>query len=156
MSMEATYWAATDPYPREHEKETRIHPFYAALGEGRLTTSRCRDCGDWSWPPRVVCPSCYSEELDWGELPRVGRVTGFTIQEVGLPPGFEGPAVFVLVDVGPVRIFSRLTESDPESVEIGAAVEFVPVEIAAPPGQDVRRLPAFRVVASADAVATGG
>ncbi len=146
--MDDVRWVAMDPYPRTTAADTRIHEFWSAVADGRLLTSRCRDCGESSWPPRVVCPGCLSEDLEWADLPRQGVVAGFTVQEVGLPPGFAAPAVFALVDVGPVRVFTLLVDTDPAAVAVGGDVEFVPLRVPPAPaaeGQEARWLPAFRV-----------
>lgn len=145
--MSDIQWVAMDPYPRTTEADTRIHPFWTAIGEGRLTTTRCGECGTVAWPPRVVCPACLASELVWTDLPHDGRVAGLTLQEKGLPPGFEGPIVFALVDVGPVRMFTRLIGADPAAIEIGDEVTFEPLTVPPAPGTaepGERRLPAFR------------
>ena len=47
-----TYFRATDPFPLESADHTKLHEFYARLGEGRLVTTRCAACGTTAWPPR--------------------------------------------------------------------------------------------------------
>lgn len=145
-------WAAMDPYPRVSAADTRLHAFWAALAEDRLTTTRCTDCGEMAWPPRVVCPACLSEALEWTDLPATGRVAGTTLQPVGLPPGFDAPALFALVDVGPVRCFTRILADTAEAaaaVQVGDEVALTTIEVPPAPGDKEARprlLPAFRPV----------
>jgi hypothetical protein len=53
-----------DFFPLEREDQTRIHPFFKHLAEGRLTTTHCRRCGKLLWQPRVVCPHCNGDEME--------------------------------------------------------------------------------------------
>lgn len=138
----------TDPFPQTSPDRTRLHPFYERLAGGELVTTVCEDCGHVPWPPRVVCPRCLSARLRWEALPRTGTVHGFTIQEGGMPPGFDRPLVFAVVDLGPVRVFTRLVSVQPEAVAIGMPVELVPLPVPSRPGEPPRHLPAFRPAAA--------
>lgn len=145
-------WVAMDPYPRTRESDTLMHEFWVALDEGRLVTTRCCSCGHTAWPPRIVCPGCLSDSLAWAELPTSGTVAGCTSQGGGLPPGFTAPAIFALVDVGSVRIFTRIVDADPEAVDIGDTVTLTTIEVPPAPGDPdsrARHLPAFRPASAA-------
>ena len=52
-----------------------------------------------TFPPRVVCPNCLSENLDWIDLPTRGTVKVVTEEEVGVPLGFETPLIHALIDL---------------------------------------------------------
>lgn len=150
--MSTIEWVAMDPYPRTAASDTRLHPFWSALAEGRFTTTQCDDCNQAAWPPRVVCPNCLSDSLSFIELPRTGTVVGTVLQPVGLPSGFEAPALFALVDVGPVRVFTRIVEGDLEAVQVGDEVEATTIELPPAPGAKEpvpRHLPAFRPMQAA-------
>ena len=41
-------------------------PFWDGAREGRLLIQRCRACGKHVFYPRVACPHCFAEALDWG------------------------------------------------------------------------------------------
>jgi uncharacterized OB-fold protein len=144
------YLRAVDPLPLESPEHNKLHAFYAHLAEGRLTTTRCRDCGRIDWPPRGFCPACASDAFDWHDLPREGRVHGFSIQETGVPAGFPRPLVFAIVDVSGLRIFAPLTGVvEPASLQVGAGVRFAPIRVADEPGGQARHLLAFTPVAAA-------
>lgn len=107
--LEGKYAVTMDMYPLEGEEFNRIHPFYSHLREGRLTTTRCRECGARSYPPRVICPQCLSESLEWVDLPTAGSVLVVTEEEVGVPVGFESPLIHALIDLGgELTIFARI------------------------------------------------
>ncbi len=139
-----TYFRAIDPFPLESADQTRLHPFYASLGEGRLTTTACEGCGRTAWPPRLFCPECGSDRVRWVALPEEGTVHAFTVQETGLPAGFDGPRVFAIVKVADHRLFSVLVDADPARIAVGQRVRFTPLRVADDGRGHPRWLPAFR------------
>jgi uncharacterized OB-fold protein len=103
------YIASMDLYPQEAKEFNRIYPFYENLKQRRLTTTRCQDCRQEAFPPRVVCPECLSENLVWVDLPTEGTVLVVTEEEVGVPLGFETPLIHALIDLGGrLQLFSRI------------------------------------------------
>ncbi len=107
--LEGKYAVTMDMYPLQGKEFNRIYPFYEFLKEGRLTTTACRDCGKKAFPPRVVCPECLSENLEWVDLPTRGKVLVVTEEEVGVPLGFETPLIHALIDLGgELTLFSRV------------------------------------------------
>ncbi|HKB25408.1 MAG TPA: OB-fold domain-containing protein [Methylomirabilota bacterium] len=141
-----TYFRALDPFPLESADHTKLHEFYTRLAGGRLATTKCRGCGRSAWPPRGFCPECGSDAFDWTDLPGEGTVHAFTVQETGLPAGFEAPRVFAIVNVDGHRVFSILTDADPAAVKLGQRVRLSPLRVADDPKGNPRWLPAFRVV----------
>jgi uncharacterized protein len=141
----APYVRVVDPLPLESAEHNKLHAFYTHLAEGRLTTTRCRGCGRTDWPPRGFCPACTSDAFDWVDLPREGRIHGFTVQETGVPAGFPRPLVFAMVDVAGLRVFAPLVDvADPGALSVGARVRLAPVRVADDPQGQPRYLPAFR------------
>lgn len=107
--LEGRYIATMDLYPQEAKEFNRIYPFYEFLKEGRFTTTRCKDCGHQLFPPRVVCPNCLSENLEWVDLPTQATVKVVTEEEVGVPLGFETPLIHALIDLGgKLTLFTRI------------------------------------------------
>jgi uncharacterized OB-fold protein len=139
----SAYFRAIDPFPLESADQTKLHQFYARLGEGRLTTTRCSACGTRAWPPRGFCGECASDRLEWTELPDEGTVHAFTVQDTGLPAGFDGPRIFAIVKVDGLRIFTILTSTDPARVQVGQRVRLAPLRVADGPKGGPRWLPAF-------------
>ena len=139
-----TYVRAIDPFPLESSDDNRMHEFYAHLAEGRLTTTACAGCRTPSWPPRGFCPECGSDRFDWIELPTEGTVHACTVQETGLPAGFDGPRVFAIVKIDGLRVFSILVDAEPSSIAVGQPVRLAPLRVADDPGGSPRWLPAFR------------
>src|SRR3990172_8750595 len=47
--------------------------------EPALEGSRCPQCGETFYPPRIICLNCYHEGLERVALPRRGKLWPFTI-----------------------------------------------------------------------------
>jgi uncharacterized OB-fold protein len=138
-----SYFRAVDPFPLQAPEDTRLAPFYRHLAEGRLTTTRCEGCGREAWPPRLFCPECRDDRVAWVDLPGEGTVHAFTVQETGLPVGFDGPRVFAVVKVGGHRIFSIISGADPARLQVGDRVRFTPLRVADDPRGQPRWLVGF-------------
>jgi uncharacterized OB-fold protein len=140
-----TYFRATDPFPLESAEHTKLHEFYARLAEGRLVTTRCAGCRTTAWPPRGFCGECASDAFEWVDLPRSGTIHAFTVQDTGLPAGFEGPRVFAIVKVDGHRVFALVTGVEATAVKIGQRVCLAPIRVDDDPKGNPRYLPAFTV-----------
>jgi uncharacterized OB-fold protein len=114
-----------DFYPLEDDRSTQLTPFYRALQDGRLTTTRCKKDGLF-WPPRLVCPQCHEGELEWVDLPAKGRLYAFSAVLAGAPMGMESemPYVVGLVDLdgAPLRLFGRIVGTPWNECRIGQPV----------------------------------
>jgi uncharacterized protein len=115
-----------DFFPLEGSGETRLSRFYDRLREGRLSTTRCPRDGSLHWPPRVACPQCHSEELEWTDLPEGGTIYAFSAVLGGAPLGMETgvPYAVGLVDLDGIdlRLFGRIEGRSWTDLEIGDRV----------------------------------
>jgi uncharacterized protein len=115
-----------DFFPLEGPDQTRLSRFYDRLREGRLSTTRCPKDGDWHWPPRIACPKCHSEELEWADLPESGRIYAFSAVLGGAPLGMEAEVPFAvgLVDLEgvPLRLFGRIEGRPWPQLKVGDPV----------------------------------
>jgi uncharacterized OB-fold protein len=99
-ALEGTYISEMDIWPLECPEFNRNHQFYDNLREGRFTTTKCKKCGNIAFPPGVICPKCWSEELEWVDLPQRGRVVTFTETQAGAPLGFPRPLIMAWLSFG--------------------------------------------------------
>ncbi len=115
-----------DFVPLEGESDTRLARFFARLREGRLSTTRCSRDGTLLWPPRVACPTCHTEELEWVDLPTHGRIYAFSAVLAGAPLGMESEVPFAvgLVDLDgvPLRLFGRIEGRPWNALAVGLPV----------------------------------
>lgn len=93
--------------------------------KGKLFGSRCKKCGDYGFPPRIICKKCYSEEVEKVELSGRGIIHASAVV-VNAPLRFEGPYGVAYVDLeeGP-RLFVQLTSCNPEEIKPGTRVEMI-------------------------------
>ena len=104
--------------------------------EPQLIGAHCPDCEAVTFPLQSSCPGCGSVDVERHLLPRRGTLWTFTVQ--GFLPkepyaGGESDETFQPFGVGlvqlgdEVRVEGRLTEADPDRLEIGMEVELVVV-----------------------------
>jgi uncharacterized OB-fold protein len=120
-----------DYYPLEDSKATQISQFFQNLKKGQLTTTKCKKCAQLLWPPRIVCPNCLSNELEWIDLGIEGELYAFTEVRVGAPLGFvQGiPFCVGLVKIGGLLISSRIDNAKYDQLKIGDKVWLKVVEL---------------------------
>lgn len=81
------------PFPPRVSAFTR--PFWEALDQGRLRTTRCADCGTLGFPPRNLCRACWSRSVRWVDLAPNGVLYSFTRVHV-VPGAFAGDAPYAI------------------------------------------------------------
>lgn len=141
--MDNNYFTCMDPIPLQDEKYNKLYKFYIHLREGRLTTTFCKKCEKSLWPPRTICPVCKkSGELEWVDLPKTGRLLMYSIQVNGVPPGYDAPLLFGVIEFeNGVRIISALENVNGDGAMEGDRVELVVKRIDAD-----RVMPSFKIV----------
>ena len=135
--LENKYPVTMDMWPVEAKEFNRLYPFYDHLKEGRLTTTKCPECGKVAYPPRVICPECLNESLEWIDLPKEGTVIVAAEQMKGVPLGFEAPLIHAWIDLGPQspipRLLTRVINSPPGTLEEGERVRLVVFDVPSHP-----------------------
>jgi len=106
--------------------------FQQFLSEEKLMGCRCRSCGTVYLPPKPICTNCFQEDLEWVEMPEIGKLAAFTCISIGPPAMLEegfsrkNPYCSGVVEVeGGARIDARILGIDtknPESIQIGMAM----------------------------------
>ncbi len=104
--LEGKYMVTMDLFPQQSKEFNQVYKFYEYLKEGRFTTTKCKDCGAEPFPPRILCPDCYSVNMEWIDWPSEATVIDVTEEVVGVPLGFgKPPLIHALVDLGGKRTF---------------------------------------------------
>jgi len=107
-----------------------------------LIGSRCRRCGVVAFPRQATCAACTSGDVEEHALARRGTLWTWTIQcfapksppYAGEAEDFEPYGVGYVELPGEVRVEARLTESDPERLRIGMAMELALIPAPGPGG----------------------
>lgn len=84
---------------------------------------KCTKCETIFFPSRRVCPRCETKDaFEPYKLARRGRIVTFSKDR--LYPGPESPTVMAVIDLdGGGRLFTQVTDCDPEALRIGVEVE---------------------------------
>ena len=99
--------------------------------EPRLIGGRCEDCGLASFPRARSCARCGADRIGEHLLATRGRLWTFTVQAfppksppyAGSADEFQPYGVGYVELGGEIRVEGILTESDPDHLEIGMAME---------------------------------
>ena len=90
-----------------------------------LLGSRCPACGSYHFPRHDTCPYCSVEGALPVELTGAGTLWAWTAVTAA-PPGYVGVTPYgvgVIELPEGIRVISRLTESDPASLDFGSPME---------------------------------
>lgn len=100
-------------------------PFWDAARAHRLTIPRCKDCGEYHFYPRELCPHCHSDALEWCDVSGGGEIYTFTVARKPAGPVFAADVPYVIamirLDEGP-RMLTNIVTGDVERVAIGDRV----------------------------------
>ena len=115
--------------PRPDLDDAATAAYWEAAARHELDLPRCDICGLVFFPPRDLCPGCWSGELSWQRASGGGTVWTFT--EVHVPfydDAWAGDVPYVVavieLDEGP-RLLSSIVEPAMDRLAIGDRVEAV-------------------------------
>ncbi len=110
---------------------TKTANFVNFLSEGKIKGTVCKGCGTRYFPPRADCAKCFSNQMDWFEMPQKGKLETFTTAYYA-PLGFEAdpPYTMGVVDFGDgLKLFARVTKGlKPDEIQVGMEVSVKPVQ----------------------------
>ena len=96
-------------------------PFWEAAERGALLLKHCRACAKAHWYPRVVCPLCGSDDVEWNEASGRGAIHSFSVvRRMGEPYVLA----YVTLDEGPTAM-TNIVDTPYERLHIGARVHVV-------------------------------
>ncbi len=103
-------------------------PYWDAALEHRLTLQHCESCDRTIHYPRIACPHCGSENLNWREASGRGTVYSYTVVESNAPSPFlvDMPYVVAIVELAEgVRMLTNLVDCDHATLCCDMQVEVV-------------------------------
>lgn len=144
--LDGKYMATMDLFPQESKEFNQIYPFFEHLKEGRFTTTKCAECGAEPFPPRILCPECWSTNMEWIDWPTTGTVVELTEEVVGVPLGFgKPPLIHALVDLqGKRTLFVRILNCKEGELKAGDEVRLTVFDVDPVPqevGREVVEVP---------------
>lgn len=99
--------------------------FWEAARDGRLLIKQCGGCMRPFFPPRYLCPFCWSDKTSWIESVGTGTVYSYTVIHRAPAPEFSGhgPYIVALVDLteGP-RVMANIVGDGALETAVGDSV----------------------------------
>lgn len=112
--------------------EAKPVEFVDNLEQGKVMTTRCKQCGRTFFPPKTDCPSCLNSEVEWVEITGSGQLRTYAIISYG-PTGFENDAPYTLAIADfadGLRVFGRLSRDiNEDDMKVGMVVKVAPVRL---------------------------
>jgi uncharacterized OB-fold protein len=107
-------------------------PFWDAAAEGRLLIKHCLACGELHYPPRALCPFCFSERTEFRQAAGTGEIYAFSVMRRS--PTGPYAIGYVTLDEGP-SMLTNFVGCDFDALAIGQRVKvaFNPTEGGGPP-----------------------
>ncbi|MEA2180002.1 MAG: uncharacterized protein QOG77_3299 [Solirubrobacteraceae bacterium] len=102
-------------------RDSETGPALAAAAEGRLLLRRCRACRDAHYHPRVPCPFCGSDELEWEQAAGTGRIYSYSVTHQGPEPYV---IAYVTLTEGPT-LMTNIVDTPQEELAVDLEVELV-------------------------------
>jgi len=102
--------------------------YWQGCKEEKLLIQKCGDCSKHIFYPRVVCPHCLSEQIEWVEASGKGTIYSYTIARRAGGPAFKEDVPYavalVQLDEG-VRMFANIINTDIEQISCDMPVEVI-------------------------------
>ncbi len=96
-------------------------PWFAATARGVLLLRNCDDCGELYFPPRPICPHCFSDRTSFRESSGNATIYSFSIlRRVAVPYCIA----YVTLDEGPTML-SNIVDCPFDRIAIGQRVRVV-------------------------------
>jgi len=74
-------------------------PYWGGVEAGGLRFPCCAACGHQHFPPRAMCPKCWSDRLEWKASAGEGAIHSCTVVHRASRPDFATPYVLALIDL---------------------------------------------------------
>jgi uncharacterized OB-fold protein len=135
---DATASAPARPEPPQSDE---ARPFWDATRDRTLLLQWCVECEQVVFYPRVVCPHCLGNRLEWRPAKGTGQVYAVTVEHRPQDPRFASRAPYAValveLDEG-ARLMTNIVDCDPNAVVVGMRVV-----VTWEPLSDGRHLPIF-------------
>ncbi len=146
--------AGASKYPGSLPKPTpETKPFWDALHDKRFELPWCTDCSKAHFYPRLLCPHCGSESIEWRAASGRGTVHTFVINHKAAR-GYEDKAPYVIavieLEEGPRMLSTLVMQATPTPQNVGIGM---PVMLEHDEVTPQVTLPRFRPVGVAPTVA---
>ncbi|MBW1668277.1 MAG: Zn-ribbon domain-containing OB-fold protein [Deltaproteobacteria bacterium] len=101
-------------------------PFWEGARERKLLIQKCKDCEKFIFYPRIVCPYCFSENVEWVEASGKGTIYSYTVVVNNAPSAFidDMPYVVAIIKLEEgVQMLSNIVGCEPSELKCDMPVE---------------------------------
>ena len=101
-----------------------IEQFYKFIQQGKLMAGKCLKCGKIHLPPRPMCDNCYSQQFEWMETPKNGKLLTYTVIHIA-PTQFQNLAPYPvgIVELGNgLRLPGMILGVSQDQLKVGIAL----------------------------------
>jgi uncharacterized protein len=112
--------------PKFVESNADSKPYWEAAQQGRLVFKKCLSCGYVQFPPRHLCPKCWSEKSEWITSSGEGEVYSFSIVRRAPTPAHAAKVPYVIAMIKLMdapRMIANIVGDDALEVNIGDPVQ---------------------------------
>lgn len=102
--------------------------FWEGCQNEKLMIQRCEDCDTSIFYPRIICPHCMSDRVQWVESAGKGKIYSYTVARKHPDPRIreQGPFIIALVTLTEgVRMMTNIINVDINEVACEMPVEVV-------------------------------
>ena len=100
------------------QPDPETQSWWEACGDGRLSVRHCKACGQNHFPPRTICPYCFSDDTEAREVAGTGQIYSFSVMRRAAKPYV---LAYVTLDEGPT-VMTNIATPDLDAVRIGQRV----------------------------------
>ena len=73
--------------------------FWDGTKKHELLLQKCSQCDSYRYPPRPICPKCFSPDFKWETVSGKGEVYSFTIVRIAVRPEWTFDIPYVLATI---------------------------------------------------------
>lgn len=96
--------------------------FWQATKQQRLVIPRCSNCERFAWPPRPICPHCFSDTFEWTAVPATGTIYSWTVVHHQTVDSMDSGYIVAIVEidgVDGVRLLGNIWDFPGEDLRVG-------------------------------------
>lgn len=119
-------------------------PFWDFAKERKLYLQECITCSKHIFYPRIACPFCGSQEIEWVQASGKGKLYTFTVVENNAPSAFQSDCPYVVAIVQleeGVQMLTNIVDCNPYKLKFD-----MPVEVTFDQLNDEFTLPKFKPI----------
>ncbi|HXX72235.1 MAG TPA: Zn-ribbon domain-containing OB-fold protein [Candidatus Acidoferrales bacterium] len=108
----------------------KLKEFWEGLEKGKVYASKCKKCGQLSFPPTADCSHCLNREMEFVDIQGEGEIETFT-HIVIRPPSFQNQPTYTVAVAkmnSGVSVLAWLKSAKLSEVKVGAKVRLAPVQ----------------------------